>query len=99
MKMKAIDHQRGSSCLEYFRGIWDSALHNHVSLLKQLAKNNVKPPENFFLVLNSCVPMQATRNQLILVFLKFVDNNPQYLHEPLINNLGYAFQNAFQCPN
>jgi hypothetical protein len=44
-----------------------------------------------------CIPAEATNGQLIKVFLKFLDEHPELLHEPATGLYIQAMQHAFSC--
>ena len=51
--------------------------------------------EPFF---EACLPEQSSRQQLVLVFVRYVDENPQSAHEDFFLIAIDAFQDAFPCP-
>src|SRR5262245_24910358 len=71
-----------SFCVGYIRGVADGWTYT-TPLLKETAR--------------SCIPAQATAEQLKLVFLKYAADNPEYLHEGAAGVVLAALEHAF-CP-
>ena len=46
---------------------------------------------------NACIPQNATNGQLIEVFLKYINDRPERLHEPRGNQLYLSWVDAFPC--
>lgn len=45
----------------------------------------------------ACIPPEATKGQLVKVFLKYLDDHPELLHERAILLYLTAMQKAFPC--
>ena len=45
-----------------------------------------------------CTPASMDINEAIRVFLKFIDDHPEKLHEPAVVNLWNSMSHAFPCP-
>ncbi len=46
---------------------------------------------------NACIPQNVTNGQLIEVFLKYINDHPERLHEPRGNQLYLSWVGAFPC--
>lgn len=47
--------------------------------------------------LNTCIPSKATNGQLIRVFVKFLEDHPERLHERATDLFVVAAEEAFPC--
>jgi hypothetical protein len=44
-----------------------------------------------------CIPSEATNSQLLKVFMKFLDEHPELLHQPTTVLFVHSMQQAFAC--
>ena len=51
-----------------------------------------------YMVWRACFPDGVTGGQLRDVMTKFLDENPERLHDPGVNLAAEAFEEAFPCP-
>ena len=71
------------SCRSFIEG----ALNAHVHLTS-----------SYMLPKQYCLPMTNVENKIAGIFIKYVEEHPQYLNKPAIFNLYYALHGAFPCP-
>ena len=45
-----------------------------------------------------CLPWTQVENKIAEIFIKYVEEHPQYYNKPAIFNLFYALNDAFPCP-
>ena len=45
-----------------------------------------------------CLPLTNVEAKIAGIFMKYVEEHPQYLNKPAIINLYYALHGAFPCP-
>ena len=45
-----------------------------------------------------CLPLTTVENKISAIFIKYVEEHPQYYNKPAIFNLFYALNEAFPCP-
>ncbi len=50
-------------------------------------------------ILGACAPAESTRSQLIQIFVKYAESNPERLHEDGTSIALESLQRAFVCPS
>jgi hypothetical protein len=85
--LSGLDNQRSLWCVGYMQGALDGML------LYQDVLNNDKRPA----VKSVCLPEEATNKEIGLVFLKFMDEHPEKLHESAGFTFWSAVSHAYPC--
>lgn len=78
------------NCVGYINGINSSEIYIYQKQ-RDIAQN-IK-----FTFPRYCLPNNISMHQQILVLLKYLKENPQFLHEPAINLVLNAFSESFPC--
>jgi len=79
----SVDYQEGTACATYIDGF--------------LAGHNLGTAAAADSSTRICVPNDATISQLARVFVKYVNDHPEQLHQPDWAVLYVALKNAFPC--
>ena len=74
-----------ATCNVYFSSFYDSYTV-HKEFKSELYK-----------MLPACIPDSASREQLVLIFLKYASENSQQLHEPAYTVIHESLSKAFPC--
>ena len=48
-------------------------------------------------ILNVCAPPESNRPQLVAIFIKYAEDNPQLLHRPFVDVALQSLRTAFPC--
>ena len=87
------------TCKMYFRGAWEGALIKHAQFSLKMKNMNIDVKDGTFIMLAACVPDKTTLNQLINIFINYMDRNPEQLDNMLMLNISDAAEEIFPCKN
>ena len=90
---------RSTQCILYFRGAMEYATTKAALLQVKMERMGVDIDESKFVFLEGCVPGEVNNNQLIKIFIRHMENNPQDLYHPLMVNVSESLKQAFPCKN
>tara|TARA_Y100000590_G_scaffold89132_1_gene100222 strand:- start:161 stop:592 length:432 start_codon:yes stop_codon:yes gene_type:complete len=84
-----IQMMKMSQCMTYFDGVKEGG-----SLQSIIDKKTTKAK---FFLLGSCPPRELFRNQMMKIFVKYVDNHPEKLTNIAITTISESLEKAFPC--
>lgn len=95
--VKLTDEQNigGVYCIAFVRGFWRGSDIAYALIERANAREKRKPQERYW-----CPPKDYSTisdTQIIRVFVKFLENQPEQLHKPPEVLLGMALTQAFPC--
>lgn len=93
-KLAAVDLVKGLSCSWYFRGMFDSSALIEVIDDMKTGKRSRQARLN-----GVCVPSSMSPGQWVRVFVKYLDDNPQYLNRNASINSAAALKKYYKCIN
>ena len=93
--LSRLDTSKGLACSWYFRGMFDSSVFVQVM-------NNIKSGQNASSMTQArlngmCAPKNISTGQWIRVFVKYLDDNPQYLNKSVSINSTAALGKYYRC--
>jgi hypothetical protein len=78
----------GAFCLGYILGITDGGTFSRLTTVQTHGTDKT---------LVSCIPENVDANELGLIFLKYMDDHPEYLHYDSALNVQTAINHSFPC--
>lgn len=92
------EHFDSGICLGFINGLVDMQFSSTVVIayqqgIKEYEKAEKVMDKNSFF----CIPDEVTRFELIRVYMKFIDENPTYLHNAAIWGVINAFNKSYPC--
>jgi hypothetical protein len=87
------------TCKMYFSGAWEGALIKHTQYVVKMESMNIDVENGKFVMLAGCLPGKTTLDQLINIFINYMDRNPEQLDNMLMLNISDALEEIFPCKN
>ena len=93
--LSRLDTTKGLACSWYFRGMFDSSVFVQVM-------NNIKSGQRASSMTQArlngmCAPKNISTGQLIKIFVKYLDDNPQHLNRSASINSAAALKKYYRC--